>query len=763
MPIVAALIALAPVLEAIAGAIAIALAAYTLQQTLQKALAALESTDWRQVLQGVVDLRQTIRDIMVTQVVIEAATSAGKQLAEYINPAYAQVAAAVEAMLATKALPRWGSLQDAQGFRDLVNTVVGQSALTQATGTRLISWANHEVARLEAGVTVVGDQADSTLVSQLVPLPIFLSELEATDWANTMAQYYRAGWLTDAGIERVNAWLTQELARIRGAAPPVTVPPVTTPPISTDPVFIAWQAEIAAAIAALTATATALAAEGRLSSAQAQVLNAQISALTTLAARPQAADLATPGLNAEVRALTSTLGGQGADTLGRNLAQELNLPGILEHPGVTTVPTDLASSAPLIGLLASTGVGALARSMAEATFASAGPSAHAAQQARYGCMGSFLSPLLGVIGKLGPQIAAGAMLAGDNPIRRQIDAVIEDALQSGLATADFTAPKDYDQAVANAAARLRQAISFGMTAQGIAYTAEAITPMKYLGFGQLAGFVGDMAGFKRIADGLMGTIEDAAIYQPLRWEANKRFRSRLPAESQLALMYQKRSLTREELRDYQERLGLPEQYIQRVPGFIFNDPNPGLLIRAFQLAPPGVTTPSPDDLRIMEIAGIKREDPDWYYKLKFAKSGLDDTDVEAFVPVVKMGLLRREQTLRYSQIERMSREGMITRERAEAEIRAAQVPTDMVQYRLAAMDLQREYEERAELRSVVLQAYGKGHLTESEASGALVDEGFDPRRVRLAVLAKKLGLVPRGEASEGLTPRIDTPLGIDAE
>ena len=281
----------------------------------------------------------------------------------------------------------------------------------------------------------------------------------------------------------------------------------------------------------------------------------------------------------------------------------------------------------------------------------------------------------------------------------------------------------------------------GLAASAISLTAEATTPLKQMGYSQIAGFFADLAGFQRIAAGLMGTLENAAIYRPLMWEANKRFRPNIPDDRQLTLMYQKRSLSREELADYQERLGLPDLYIDRLPGFIFNDPNPGLLIRAFQVAEPGKVTFSPDDLAIMRRARIDPEDPDAYFKLKFAKSGRDDTDVQAFVPVVKMGILRREQTIRYSQVERLYRDGFIDETRARAETEEARKPAGVVDYRMAALGMVREYEVLSDTRAVVLMSMARGLITRDEARQRLGELGMPGDRVELEVLKATLGMI----------------------
>ena len=629
--------------------------------------------------------------------------------------------------LASGNLPYFAAPDDARAWRDYILQISGSGVVTSERISAALTWSSVEVARLGVGVSQALQVRDPTAYLELSSPPMFSSVAEAEEWRLGWEQIIQAGELTDPGPTIVFRHYQSEAVRLT-AVPPVTIPPVTIPPVTIPPVTVppvtippvtppvaVVPPELLQAIADLQVQLALLQVSGTAREEQIVALSTQIAALST-----QVATI----------------------------------------PQTETMPADVRQS--LVGLapaLAGTGVGSLAGSIASTMSATAGPNAHSAQMARYTCQGSFSEALLRVATTLAPSIAAGVILATDNPIRGRIQELIDGVITAQINMADLPAPASEVTAHSAASKRLTQAISLGLEAQAIAYTAEAMTPLKQMGFGQLAGFIGGLAGFDRISAGLMGTIEDAAIYQPLRWAANRRYRPRLPNEQILELMYQKRSLTEAELRDYLERLGLDETIISRTPTFIFNDPNPGLLIRAFQMAEPPPFHPSIEDQRIMVIAGIAADDPDAYLKLKFAKSGLDDTDVNAFVPVVRMGILRREQTLRYSQIERMYREGFITRARAESEIIAARVPAPTVAYRLAAMDLQREYEVAEDLRQLTMAMLSRGIISRGQAVDRLTALGMDSERVQVQVLRALVNLAPRSAAAsqppaEGVTTPI---------
>ena len=548
------------------------------------------------------------------------------------------------------------------------------------------------------------EQIDASIVNGLataapaLTFPSFATLAEADSYRAFWTSMYQANVLTEAQIRQVENHYYAEWMRL--SAPPALVPTVfeTTVPV---PGFGFAGVRVGVGV---------------------------------VGAPPVAAPVITPAPAVALPPITVNVPQPEVTVYPPNIqVMPSPAPNVQVNPILDTAPIGLAMAGamPLVGV-----------SVAQGILANAGPTAHAGQQARYGCQGGFIGSLLSLATSIGPQVAMGVILATDNPIRQALDRLVQGIISAELDPSRLVAPTSYEDAVANASTRLTQAVGFGLQAQAIAYTAEAMTPLKQMGFSQMAGFMGELAGFQRIAAGLMGTIENAAIYRPLMWEAQRRYRPNIPDDRQLTLMYQKRSLTRAELSDFQERLGLPDLYIRRLPGFIFNDPNPALIIRAFQIAEPGAVEFSEDDRRIAEIAGIDLSAPDAYFRLKLAKSGLDDTDVQAFVPVIKMGILRREQTLRYGYIERLYRDGFIGVERAREEINKAREPAGVVDYRMAALELSREYTLLADTRAAVLMSMSRGLITREEAREKLGSLGMDGQKVELEVLKATLGMLP---------------------
>mgnify|MGYP001571141687 FL=1 len=374
----------------------------------------------------------------------------------------------------------------------------------------------------------------------------------------------------------------------------------------------------------------------------------------------------------------------------------------------------------LLGTIIAGALPAVGATFAQAMSASAGPNAHAAQQARYACQGSFFGSIAQVVSTVGLGIIAGSTLLFDNPVKAALDKKIAEFMAKMLDPKRFVVATTYEGAVANASDRLTEAIGFGTAAQAMAYAFEAMSPLKTFGFNQLAGFLGDLAGFKRIADGLMGTVESAAIYQPLRWEANRRFRPTLPSESMLSVLYAKRLISAEYYQDVLARQGLPDQVVSLLPGDAFRQLTQGdlaVLLRNVDLT----------DAEITRRLELDRTDPG---------------DIALQRLSTRLEAVSREQRTRYTQVALLYRDGFIDSVRARQEIAAARTPAPYVDYRMAAMELQREYDVLADTRSIVLQAMSRGVVTRDMARADLVALGMGPIRADMEVVKATLGMIP---------------------
>ena len=131
-----------------------------------------------------------------------------------------------------------------------------------------------------------------------------------------------------------------------------------------------------------------------------------------------------------------------------------------------------------------------------------------------------------------------------SPLKIAMDAVVDDTFRD-----IFNAPELQGEITPEAAegvARMlfKKATQLGVEAQFISATVEAFQPLKSIGFGYLAAFLGDMAGFAKIGGAMMGTIETQALARPFGYFSNNKTRTLLPTIREAMSLYGDRKLER---------------------------------------------------------------------------------------------------------------------------------------------------------------------------------------------------------------------------
>lgn len=756
-PVAAQLVTKFPFLAPVGLALATAITFQGSGPAVLGALTQADSTDPLTRLQGLKTILSLINVLLAFPTVAESAAQAQTEPAALAAQASAAVAAMKQATLSAANLPSFATAAQAQGFQDLVLDEYKLGNITEVEWLAVFDWTESEKKRIAVGVTAAAAQANPLLVANFATLPTFPSLDAADNWMIQATSLKNQGLLTLDGLSRVSTWYSMEIRRIKGI-------PLDAPLIEAAQ---KWGTLLPGG-AALPAPAPAVPAPAIPAPAVPTPAVPTPAVPTPAAAPPIVNEIILPGfatLATNVLVLGGNLSqiaqvGAGTNAGLDAIKQQLNSIALAvskQFPTQFDFPILQSLLGGIGGALTGAGVGSLAGAIALGLTNTAGPRAHNAQQARYECQSGFLGGLQGVITKLGPQLLVSGGLFFNSPLKTTAEELLGRAIAAQINVDQLAAPASEADALESASARLVQAMGFGLEAQMLSYSAEALTPLKQMGFNQLAGFLGDLAGFQRIAQGLMGTIETAGIYTPLQWAANRRFRPTLPRLGDIEMMFAKYALTREQTFDILRRLGYPEEIVDVMPGYLYRDPRLGELVRVFQYSEPGAVTLNADDLLTLKIARVDPEDPDAYYKLKLARAGYEPVDIDAFVKPLKMGLVRREQTAVYEQITRLYREGFITRDRASDLVQDAREVADVLAFRLKGLDLQREYEQKEDIRQMVLAALGRRLMTAAEASTALASIGMDPERVRVHVLRARMGLVPR---SVGVVA-VETPAPIE--
>ena len=115
----------------------------------------------------------------------------------------------------------------------------------------------------------------------------------------------------------------------------------------------------------------------------------------------------------------------------------------------------------------------------------------------------------------------------DAPFAAMVDHIMDDLVNT------LTALKvDISEAPTGAAkSALSLGHKFGLEAHGLATAIELISPLKYLGMGQMAAYITDLAGFKPISQAIAGSLIAGAITRPARWWGNAVFQPEIPGRT----------------------------------------------------------------------------------------------------------------------------------------------------------------------------------------------------------------------------------------
>lgn len=411
-------------------------------------------------------------------------------------------------------------------------------------------------------------------------------------------------------------------------------------------------------------------------------------------------------------------------------------------------------------VLGGVGVGSLAAALSQALVATSGQRAHSAQEARYRSHSGFPGALLAQVQRLLPSIAAGTFTFLQADMRNLMFGDAEQFIDDQLNPDRYAGPASEETAPELAAQRIKEAVGFGQKAALLALSLEALSPMKQLGFSQYSGLMASFAGFERMAAGLMGTVENAAIYAPLRWRANRRFRPTIPQDQAIGLFYAKKELTPSQMAHFLTQNGLSDFWIEVNRSAMFLDPRLGEIVRIGQFFQPKLTPALanvPDDVRlwwnerqewvdIFSRLGISQADllgEDWYWYYKLAKGGYEPADVLVLTQVAKRATARREQTQYLTAATRLYRDGYIDDARFTALVDQAWEFDNPKEARLLTARLIAELKEKVDYRSMVLRSVSRGILSHAAGRERLIALGMRPARVDLDLLGERLGGLPR--------------------
>ena len=599
--------------------------------------------------------------------------------------------------------------------------------------------------RQGAEAALVSQQVSSSIetsIASSVPaldFPRFSTLQEADAWLAGWVMFAREGLLEAEDMRVVNAYYAQELARLSVPA----VIPASLPLIQAEvPGFGVVGVRVRVGVAGAPPVAVA----------PAPALQPIIVQLPPVTVAPPIVNVAAPNVVVQAPPAAQV---------------QVNAP-------VDTAPIGLAltSALPLVGAAMASGVLSQGQRLG-----------HLMQLGRNQCFGGTAGALMNLLLPVGLGVFSMRALNSEEGIGGFISTQARRWFEGALDPARFPAPSDPDQVMVAAAARLREAMTFGLQAHMWAILGESNFVLKNLGLPQVAGLMAEMAGFKRLADATMGEVEKAILSTPMRQLAFRTYRPNIPGLGDLEEMYAKKEIpfeAREGVLGLKQALalwGYSDAWAGVYKEHLWKDPRLGEIIRIGQFFNPSLVEatrlPSASTAAWMERAGIGQyatKEGDWYYAWRAAKGGYDPNDVPILVETARRAVTRREQTLFLDAVTRLARDGFIPMEQARELTREGWgvvagpfASGDPIEARARAIDLQSDYKLLSDTRAAIVMSMARGLVTRDEAREQLLKLGLDGQRVELEVLKATLGMLPGMRIAIERPEAILEEAGLEAE
>jgi hypothetical protein len=271
----------------------------------------------------------------------------------------------------------------------------------------------------------------------------------------------------------------------------------------------------------------------------------------------------------ELVAATNRISAAAAAAGTQNLTP-YTLPNPPAAPVAPVVPAEATTGltpAQVAAIVASLGLTGAATKVATATLSDIAQQGCADQSGRASCMATtgvrIAEQLLSGLGSL-TQVGLLAFILspdGMSAIQSMFGTPMVKAVWGDLIGEDIIKrPVTPEGSWEIAGTLLTRAIGLGMAAHVTAQISESNTVMKYMGANYLAGFICDLAGFQRLAQASMGTIEDAAVRIPMRYSINSRVRSTLPNLREAQVLLSRRDINLNQFRQLVAYNGFSADY-----------------------------------------------------------------------------------------------------------------------------------------------------------------------------------------------------------
>lgn len=286
----------------------------------------------------------------------------------------------------------------------------------------------------------------------------------------------------------------------------------------------------------------------------------------------------------------------------------------------------------------------------------------------------------------------------------------------------------------------------GLTASWASYGIEILHPLKQIGFQQVAGMIGQFAGFGRVSAAALGPLYNGVLGRVMTYAVQNRFRPQIPDERLLIEFASKREIDTEEFRKNMAYQGFSDYWSDIVYRWQWKDPRMFEIIR---LADVGLEQGSPPAsemgwLTRFGVTGDKLRD--WWLYRKFMRAGYEDCDLPVMVNFIHRREVAFALTYVRTAIRRNYRWGYLSDDELKQWMARLQLPEQAREWIFWAGELDREYFYRQDLQNYYVKAFRNDLIDSDELLVSLLAMNLPARDASLLVRTERIAKRPKAQA-----------------
>ena len=281
---------------------------------------------------------------------------------------------------------------------------------------------------------------------------------------------------------------------------------------------------------------------------------------------------------------------------------------------------------------------------------------------------------------------------------------------------------------ANSSQILVSLMNRGLNAHLLSVLPELFHPLKHLGFGQMAAFSADLAGFGPIASAIHSPAVNAAIGTPQKYAANARFTPNIPSESELEELVRKRLLSQGDYLFFMGYHGFDEKWAQLKLENLHKDLTLGDISRTVEDTDLGA---------------------DWILQA-VQQRGYSDEDAALIAEGLTQKITRSERGRVVNAAMSLYEQGIGSRADLELELAGLGLRPEKIDLLIRAADMKARNDFITDATKYLITLYDNDVIGEGELEVSLAGVGYRPERIELIVgiqTTRKNGKIAKQETA----------------